>query len=216
MKNRYRNHFILYTMSVLVGLGTISWFLLMTGCSRNTGNRVQVMVELPAPNLVDFEKFATVLYKDLTLEAIPQGFDPLNEINTFFLQDLGRSMNKTIAHWEREKHGEMVPTKLLIISGNLKVDIKSRSKIEDVKAEGKLKKKKEFVTVQHWEMTLSLIMTDATTNKEIFKEDFKAKLANVDSTTPRFNFENLFFKVTGDFVKKITRTKKMQRRYIIL
>lgn len=211
MKHLNRNQWAVWMLCLVLGV-------FISGCARQLANRMEVMIELPAANIVDFSKYDTVLYKDITLESMPEGVNPLDEIHTFFLQDLGRTVDKKIEPWNKELHGETSPAKSLIISGHLKVDIKSRSKIEVVKEEGKSKAKgkKGFVTVQHWEMVLTVTFTDTTDNKDIFKQDFKAKLANVDAGTPKYNFENLFFKVTGEFVKKVTRTKKMQRRYIIL
>jgi hypothetical protein len=209
MKNLNRNQLAVWAFCLVLGF-------FMSGCSSQLGNRVDVMIELPAANIVDFSQYDTVLYKDITLESIPEGVKPLEEINTFFLQDLGRTVDKKIEPWDKEKHGTTMPVKCLLISGNLKIEIKSRSKIENIKEDGKNKGKKGFVTVQHWEMVLSIVFTDATSNKDIFKQDFKAKLANVESDSPKYNFENLFFKVTGEFLKRVTRTKKMQRRYILL
>jgi hypothetical protein len=192
--------------------------LLFSGCGSGIGNRLEVTLELPDPHSINFDKYEKILYKGVTLESVPKGYDPTPEIKSFFLEDLGRVIEKKVEQWDREKHGEMVPDGLLVISGNLKISVKSRSKIEDVKGEGKGKKKKgkkQFVTVQHWDMTMTLELKDASAGKAIFKEDFKAKLANADPETLKFNFENLFFKVTTRFVKKVTRTKKMQRRHLL-
>jgi hypothetical protein len=188
--------------------------LLTPGCGGAIGNRLEVTVELPDPHSVSFENYDNVLYKDLVLESIPKGYDPVDEINTFFIEDLSRIVDKKIVHWNREEHGEMVPKSLLIVTGSLKLDIKSRSKIKDIKEKGK--EKKAFVTVQHWEMILTVVMKDAAAGKEIFKDEFKAKLANAEAGNAKFNFENLFYKVTSRFVKKVTRTKKMQRRHLLI
>ena len=208
------NSSLIVLMCLILGLGFLA---LLPGCSsRSVGNRMEVMIEMPDPRSFNFDGYENIIYKDLTLEGMPEGYNPDNEIKTFFIDDMSRTIDKKIQHWDRKKHAEMVPKKLLLISGNLKIDVKSRSKIKDVKDQGKKKSKKAFVTVQHWEMTLSLILKDASTGKDVFKNKFKAKLANADPKAGKFNFEKLFFKVTNQFVRKVTRTRKMQRRHILL
>lgn len=199
---------------ILAALLVFSLVSLFAACGGGPRSGLEVVIELPDPGSLKFEKYDKILYKDLVIEGIPEGYDPASEIETFFLVDLGRVIEKKIEKWDGEKHGEMSPEGLLIISGKLKIAIKSRSKIEDVK-EGKKKSKKKFVTVQHWDMTMTLDMKDVADGKSVYNEDFKAKLANADAKTVKFNFENLFFKVTNRFTKKVTRTKKMQRRHLL-
>lgn len=209
MKNQNKIQWTVWAFSVIL-------IVFIAGCSSSLGNRVEVMIELPAAHIVDFSKYEAILYKDITLETIPTDVNPLDEIKIFFLQDLGRTIDKTITPWDKEKHETSTPQNTLIISGHLKIEVKTRSKIDNVKDESTGKGKKGFVTVQHWEMTLTIVFTDTTTQKEVFRQDFKSKLANVDAKTPKYNFEDLFYKVTNEFTKRVTRTKKMQRRYIIL
>ncbi|MCP5050039.1 MAG: hypothetical protein GY940_22930 [bacterium] len=185
-----------------------------SGCSRGVNNRLEVMIEMPDPGSLNFDNYKNIIYKDVALESIPKNFDPTGHLRAFFLEDLSRTLEKKIKHWNREEHSEMVPDGLALVTGKLKLDIKSRSKISEDKEEGKGKKK--FITVQHWTMTFSLDIKDASTGKEIFKDTFTAKLANADPASVKFNFENLFYKVTSRFVNKVTRTKKMQRRHLLI
>jgi hypothetical protein len=208
--NKYKSGWLAVTVLAVIGL-----MFLLPACGRGgSSSHTEVLIELPDPSSVDFSKYENILYKDITVEAMPKGYDPSNEIKTFFLEDLKRITEKDVELWNREKHGELIPKGLLYVSGKLKLEIKSRSKIQDVKEGGK--NKKEFVSVQHWEMIFTVNLKDASTGKEIFNEDYKAKLANADPKTVKFNFENLFFKVTSRFMNKITRTRKMQRRHLIL
>jgi hypothetical protein len=208
--NRYKYGWQLPALFVLLGI-----LILVPGCGRSGGSsHTEVLIELPDPSAVEFEKYDSIFYKDIAMEGMPKDFDPTKEIQTFFLEDLGRIIEKDVKHWNREKHGEMIPKGLLYVMGNLKMEIKSRSKIQEKKEDGKTKK--EFVTVQHWEMVFTVKLKEASTGKEIFNQEFKAKLANADPKTAAFNFENLFFKVTNRFVNRIKRTRKMQRRHLIL
>lgn len=211
MKQRKEDRSRLQILAALFVFGLVSLF---TACGGGPNSGLEVVIELPDPHSLNFEKYDTLLYKDLIVEGMPEGYDPKSEIQSFFLDDLNRVTGKKIETWNSENHGEKSSKGVLIISGKIKIAIKSRSKIEDVK-EGKKKNQKKFVTVQHWDMTMTLDFKDPSAGKSVFKEDFKAKLANADAKTPKFNFENLFFKVTNRFTKKVTRTKKMQRRHLL-
>jgi hypothetical protein len=187
---------------------------LTTGCGRGISNHLEVLIELPDPGSLNFDDYKTVLYKDLEVEGMPENFDPTSRLRNFFIADLSRSIDKKVQQWNESDHGELVPKGLAIISGKLKMEIKSRSKITDDKSEGKGKKK--FVTVEHWSMTLELKIKDESTGKEIYEDSFTAKLANAEPDSIEFNFENLFYKVTNRFIHRVTRTKKMQRRHLLI
>lgn len=190
--------------------------LFIVNCGGRVSNRSEVVLELPAPHSLNFDQYKLILYKDVSVEGIPKGYSPEKELKTFFIEDMGRITKLKVERWDRTKHGEMVPGGVIVVSGKLKLDIKSRSKIETVKKEGKKKSKKAFVTVQHWELILDVTFKDISTGKEIFNHNFNAKLANADAESVKFNFEKLFYKITSNLVKRITRTKKMQRRNLLL
>ena len=202
-----------YIFAVFILLGPV-------GC-RSLGNRVEVKISLKDPGVIDFEKYDKILYKDLTLEAMPKDYSPEEELKIFFLDELPKEIGRKIKHWTPGKEngkGEMPPGSLLI-TGTLKLDVKERSKIKEVKNnDGKKGKKKAFVTVQHWKMTLTAVLKNTTTGQELFKEDFTARVsdAEVGPDSSKFNFENLFFKIANRLVKKLTSTKKEQRRYLLL
>lgn len=202
-------------LTAVVGLAALLSLTVFTvNCGGGISNRLEVSLNLPDPGSVQFEKYETILFKGVDLEGIPKDFDPGPFLDSFFIDDISRTIEKQVVAWDRKKHGEMVPKKLLEISGRLKLEINSRSKISDVKENGKIKKK--FVTVQHWTMTLTVELKDASTGKMVYKDDYSAKLANAEADAVKFNFDNLFFKVSGRFLKRMTRTKRMQRRHLLL
>ena len=195
-------------------------FLMMSviSCSSAT-NRVEVRIEVNNPTAVDFEKYDKIFYKDVALEWTPRDFTPEEELKGFFLKELPRIIEKDIEPWEGQGPGAEtgMPPNSLLITGKLTLDIKERSKIKEVKDETG-KSKNVFAGIQHWDMTLTLEMKDSNSGSDIFKEEYKEKLSDVDSseTTTKFNFESLFFKQTNRFLMKIKKTKKMQRRYLLL
>jgi hypothetical protein len=189
---------------------------LLFNCGRGVGSRVEVKLEIPDPMTANLEKYDKIVYKDLTLNSMPKNYNPEPEIKRFFLDDFSKAIEKKVEPWDNEKHGEgKMPAGTLLMTGTLKMEVKERSKIED-KKDDKGKTKRTFVNVQHWSMNLSLEIKDAVNGKEIFKFTSDEKMADVDPTNVKFNFDTIFYKITNQMVLKLMRTKKMETRYLLI
>jgi len=215
MKNRKNTLRIVMALCVLT-------VVYLASCARGGVNRVEVRIEVQDPFAVDFDKYDKIVYKGLTIETNLKNYNPDNELKEFFLQDLPKALNKTVEPWDEEKskeQGEMSPgVKTVVLTGTLKLDVKERSKIEEVEdkaAEVPGKKKRAFVAVQHWDLKLTVILKDAADGAEVFNEEFNEKLANVDPENAKFNFEKVFFQITNRLVKKLTKSTRVQRRYLL-
>jgi hypothetical protein len=208
----------LRTVSVYVCVWALMLF--MVSCAGGSSNRVEVRIEVQDPHAVDFDKYDKIIYKDLTVESDIKNYNPNKEIEYFFLADLSKVLEKDVEHWDGEKHGDLSSrTNTLVISGTLKIEIKERSKIQEVTEasdEGSGKKKRAFVTIQHWDVKLTITLKDAAEGIELFNEEFDEKLADADPKSPKFNFEKIFYKITNRLASKLTKSKRMQRRYILL
>lgn len=190
--------------------------LFVGGCSKTRSNRVEVRVEIPEFSAIPFEKFDKVLYKDIIVEPPIKNYNPVDTLHTFFLNDLGKAINKNIEPWSDEKYGNgKLATNSLIIEGTIKMDIKERSKIEEGKDE-KGSKKRSFINIQHWLLNMSITIKNGTDNNTLFKESFEEKMAEADPNSPKFNFDNMFFNVSNQLVLKLIRAKRTERRYLIL
>jgi hypothetical protein len=204
---------------VSAGLMTAVFFMMaLVSCSSAT-NRVEVRIEVNNPTAVDFDKYDNIFYKDVALEWTPKDFSPREEVTDFFLKELPKIIEKDIKPLGAENSGAEadMPANSLLITGKLSLDIKERSKIKEVKDETG-NTKNVFAAIQHWDMVLFIEFKESRSGKTIFKEEYREKLSDVDTsdTTTQFNFESLFFKQTNRFLMKIKRTKKMQRRYLLL
>lgn len=210
----------LLVVMVLMVLGLLAG---VTGCKSGM-NRTEVVIEINNPSAVEFNKYDKVYYQDLSLESMPGGFNPEKELRIFFLEELSSIIEKKIERWDKG-NSEPMPARSVLITGKLKLDVKERSRIQDVDngEEGALKgrdgsggkKKRVFVSVQHWDMTFSLVIRDVDAGKEVFKDEYTAKLTNAVPDSTKYNFEDLFFKVSNRLVNKLVKTRKMQRRYLL-
>lgn len=203
----------------LIAVAVVFAMLLGTACSSSKGykGRSIVRIDVIAPNAVKFDKFANVIYKDLSLDIRIENFDPKDAVTSFFMDEFARTTKSKIEAFDSAKHAKLAPGQLLI-SGSLRLSVKERSKIEDVKKEKGKGKSRKFVKVQHWDLKMEIILTEGTEDgagKEIFKKEFKEKIADADPESARFNFENLFFKITNRFTARATTIKRTQRRYLL-
>ncbi len=203
---------------VSVGFILVFFYLFSAASCTRGANRIEVRIEVENPHAIDFEKYDKILYQDLTLEWPAEDFSPEEQLKSFFLEELAKNIDKNIEPWDGNSSDPEagIPAGALLITGKLTLEIKERSKIKEKKDKtGKVKN--VFVGIQHWNMTMALVMKDADTGKDIFKQDFTEKLSDVDSseTTTKFNFEKIFFKMTNRLIMKVQKTKRMQRRYLL-
>lgn len=203
---------------VSVGFMLVFFYLFSTVSCTRGADRIEVRIEVENPHAIDFEKYDKILYQDLSLEWPAKDFSPEKQLKSFFLEELAKNIDRNIEPWDGNSFNPEggIPAGALLITGKLTLEIKERSKIKEQKDEtGKIKN--VFVGIQHWSMTMALVMKDADTGKDIFKQDFIEKLSDVDSseTTTKFNFEKIFFKMTNRLIMKVKKTKRLQRRYLL-
>lgn len=197
--------------------------LSLIACSK-AKDHVAVRIPVNNPGAIDFKAKDKIFFLDLSLQNLPEKLDPKPLMHTFFLDELPKEIGKDIEVLEleedggksRENLGELlkVHQKSLLITGNLKVDIKKRSIIRKVKTEGK--KIKQFVPVQLWEMVLTMTITDSDSGEKIFEEEFKSQLKEADPDKQAFNFKSLFNTLCERFIKKIKKTKRFEERFLLL
>lgn len=200
------------------GFILVFFYLFFTASCTRGADRIEVQIEVENPYAIDFEKYDKVLYQDLTLDWPAKDFNPQKELRSFFLDELPKNIDKNIEPWPGSTADAEtpMPANALLITGKLSLEIKERSKIKEQKDEtGKVKN--VFVGIQHWSMTMTVVMKDTSTGKDIFNQDFTEKLSDVNSseTTTKFNFEQIFFKMTNRLIMRVKKTKRLQRRYLL-
>ena len=203
--------------------------LMLTSCSSNVE---EVKLEVSEKKIIDFDKYDKIIYADLLLKATPEGFNPSEELFEFFINDLSKVLEKKVQHFDVstiadinsvidenirlrkiEERLKGVPNSLLI-TGILTFDIKTRTKIKDVKNDSG-KKEKTFVKVQHWGLTMKILIIDLNTEQELFNKNYSEKTANADVLNPKYNFDDLFFKISNNFTRDLVNKKSTQRRYLL-
>ncbi len=219
MKSKHMRIRIPALAAVVVACLVLS--LTFVGCSNKF---MEVRIEVPGYKGIDFAKYDRLLYADLIVESTPKGYNPETEVREFFLKDLPGILSKDIEAVDAKgktadekiewaKQNQKDPGGTLLITGKLVFDVKTRSKVEEVKEHGK--RVKRFVKLQNWGLVLEVVMTELETGKKIFEKEFKEKMAGADVKNPKYNFEALFFKQNSRLQKELTSAKRTQRRYLL-
>lgn len=218
-----------HILSIIIITILMMAVLLLTSCSSNVE---EVKLEVSEKNIIDFDKYDKIIYADLFIEAAPEGYNPGEELYKFFVDDLSKVLGKKIEHFDVPSIADIntvtdenlrlqkivdrlkgIPNSLLI-TGKLTFDIKTRTKIEEVKGDAG-KKEKTFVKVQHWGITMKIQIITLFTNREIFNKSYSEKTSNADVLNPKYNFDDLFFKINNNFTRDLINKKSTQRRYLL-
>lgn len=218
-----------HILSIIITTILVMTVLMLTSCSSNVE---EVKLEVSEKKIIDFDKYDKIIYADLLLKATPEGFNPSEELFEFFINDLSKVLEKKVQHFDVstiadinsvidenirlrkiEERLKGVPNSLLI-TGILTFDIKTRTKIKDVKNDSG-KKEKTFVKVQHWGLTMKILIIDLNTEQELFNKNYSEKTANADVLNPKYNFDDLFFKISNNFTRDLVNKKSTQRRYLL-
>lgn len=204
--------------------------LTLASCSTNFS---EVKLEINETKALDFNKYDKIVYADLILESTPEDFNPAKELNDFFVGDLSKVLGKKVesfngadidkdtptgtddsARLEKIKERLKESANSLLITGKLTFDIKTRTKVDEVKGESG-KKEKTFIKVQHWGLSMKVQLIEVDTGKELFNRSYSEKTASADVTNPKYNFDDLFFKINNNFTRDLTSKKSTQRRYLL-
>ena len=217
-------------LSSIVTAVIVMTSLTPTACSPNF---TEVKLEINEMKAIDYNKYDKIVYAALILESTPEDFNPAKELNDFFVGDLSKVLGKKIeplnvadidkeikADTEDNARLEKIKDRLkespnsLLITGKLTFDIKTRTKVDEVKGESG-KKEKTFVKVQHWGLTMKVRFIEMETGKELFNKSYSEKTAGADVHNPKYNFDDLFFKLNNNFTRDLTSKKSTQRRYLL-
>ncbi len=217
-------------LSSIITAVIVMTLLTLTSCSTNFS---EVKLEISETKAIDFNKYDKIVYADLILESTPQDFNPAKELNDFFVGDLSKVLGKKVesliiadidkdtptgtedtARLEKLKERLKESPNSLLITGKLTFDIKTRTKVDEVKGESG-KKEKTFVKVQHWGLTMKIRIIDVDTGQELFNKSYSEKTASADVNNPKYNFDDLFFKINNNFTRDLTSKKSTQRRYLL-
>lgn len=218
------------TGQILSSILIIMVSLTLSSCSTSF---TEVKLEINEMKAIDFSKYDKIVYADLILESPPEGFNPSKELSDFFIDDLSKVLGKKVepvntadidkdikANSEENTRLEKIKEQLketpnsLLITGKLTFDIKTRTKVDEVKGETG-KKEKTFVKVQHWGLALKVQLIEVETGKELFNRNYSEKTASADVTNPKYNFDDLFFKINNNFTRDLTSKKSTQRRFLL-
>lgn len=192
-------------------------------CSQQ--NHVEIQIPVKLKNVVDYEGYEKIYVGDFKIDSSLESFNPETELYQFFTEDFSQSINKKIETLTREEDSDTPPQNLierlknfpnsLFITGELKINIKTRSIVKNVKSSAG-SKNKAFVKVHLWEMILKIIMIESNSGKITSQNTFEEKLRDADPDKVDYSFKLMFDNITDRFIRKTTRKITSQKRYLII
>ena len=198
-------------------LSILTLILLVTASCSSSSNHVVVRIPVQLQSQVNFEKPGKIFYQALTLENLPGKYDPRPLLDEFFIDEFAKIIDKKVEPLEKEKNQERLNKHpdAMLISGKIVLDIKDRSIIKKIKDKSG-KKGKGFVSIQHWEMNMEILLTLPSTNKTLHKKTYTGNIKEAEPGKIDFNFKSLFNDLTDSFIKEVTKKKKFEERILLL
>ncbi len=183
--------------------------VLSGSCSTRRVDLVRIPVV--SKSAIDFVRFKKVVYAPIKVKKFPSEFKPESSINYFFLKEMPKVIDKPVGEYDssNEINEGLNEGDLLLVGGELSLNIKKRSVIREKK------KKRVFVEVENWELSLEIFFKDVATGKEMFKKTLKGSLIGADGEKPDYNFEFIFRKVTEKFIRVFMGLGKLETRYLL-
>jgi len=194
---------------IILAVCFLTIVIFVENCSTQKVHLVRIPVV--SKSAIDFVKFKKVVYDPIKVIEFQPEFKPEFSINYFFLEEMPKVIDKPIKKFDPANNMSegLKAGDVLLVGGKLSLKIKELSVISEKK------KKRVFVKVENWELSLEISFKDLATGKEIFKKTLKGSLSGVDGKKPDYNFEFVFRKVTEKFVRIFMGLEKLERRYLL-
>jgi len=201
----------------------ILFIIFSISCSHK--ENIRVNISMGDVNIVDLDKYIKIFYNDFEIKLPKNSFNSKKYVKNFFLNDFSKAVEKKVEYFDTDtdffKDSKTFLENLkknsntLLITGKIKVEIKSRSMIKKIKVKSG-KRKKTFTQIQDWKMTSDIVLIDSDTGKKFYEKNFIENIKGTETSDTKFNFETLFFKTTNKLLKSILNKTKIEDRYLLV
>jgi len=198
-------------------------FFVSISCSKQ--NHVEIRIPIKLKSVIDYKSYDKIFVGDFKIESSLKSFNPETELYLFFTKEFSQSIKRKIEKMSSQNINGETPQSLkerlknlpnsLFITGELKINIKTRSIVKNVKNKSGAKNK-AFVKVQLWDMILTITMTDSNSGEIASQNTFNEKLKDADPSREKYSFKLMFDNMTDRFIKKSTRRIRPQKRFLLL
>jgi hypothetical protein len=219
-------------LALLLLAAALAW-----SCSDSYG---PVTIPFRASKVADFAAFADVYFVDFISDVGEAGIDAQAEVRRTFREEVPFAIDRKVvllepAHWDTIR-GILLRYRLdvdidyensvffrnvfrahprsLFFTGKLKLDVKKMGVIKETRDE-KGNRKNAYETVQMWEMTARVFLIDGDAGRVLLQETYSEKLEPAPGTTPQFNFNSLFARLTAKLTSALQPRKVLQERFLI-
>jgi hypothetical protein len=193
-------------------------------------------LELPEKDTVGLDRFEQVYFLDFLQNLSDKNYDPQPQIQRFFIYDFAAAIGRkivplTLPDWDRMRNGNSpagfsfndniffqkllaAHPKSLILTGQLGVDMKATSIIQEVR-DDRGKKKNAFVTQKLWNADAKIVLIESDTGKTILEKSHSEKTTLENVFVLRYQFGQLLDRLGDKLMPELQRKKRFQERYIL-
>ena len=137
----------------------ILFIIFSISCSHK--ENIRVNISMGDINIVDLDKYIKILYNDFEIKLPKNSFNSKKYVKDFFLNDFSKAVEKKVEYFDTDtdffKDSKFFLenlknfSKTLLITGKIKIEIKSRSMIKKIKVKsGKRKKALSRFKIGKW------------------------------------------------------------------
>lgn len=188
----------------------------------------------------DFAAFQNVYFIDFVSDVSEAGVDAQAEIRRTFSEEVPFAIDRKVVllepeHWASirgilQRYGLSADieyanslffrnvfqahARSLFFTGRIRVNVKKMGVVKETRDE-KGDRRNAYETVQVWEMEARVFLIDGDAARIIMQETFSEKLEPGPGTTPQFNFNALFARLTAKLISALQPRKVLQERFLI-
>ena len=205
-------------------------------CAACSDSYTRLQLELPEKDTVGLDRFEQVYFLDFLQNLSDKNYYPQPQIRRFFIYDFAAAIGRkivplTLPDWDRMRNGNSpagfsfndniffqkllaAHPKSLILTGQLGVDMKATSIIQEVR-DDRGKKKNAFVTQKLWNADAKIVLIESDTGKTILEKSHSEKTTLENVFVLRYQFGQLLDRLGDKLMPELQRKKRFQERYIL-
>lgn len=214
----------------------LPWLGVIVFSAACNNSYVSVQVEMPQKDSIGLDRFEQVYFLDFAQHLSEKNYDPQEQIRRYFIYDFSATIGRkivtlTLPDWDRIRMagspaGFSFPDavffkkllaaypKALFLTGQLDVDMKTTSIIQEV-PDDRGKKKNAFVSKQLWNADAKVVLIESDSGRIIVEKSHMEKTTIENLFALRYQLGLLLDRLGDKLLPDLQKRKRFQERYIL-
>lgn len=214
----------------------LPWLGVIVFSAACNNSYVPVQVEMPQKDSIGLDRFEQVYFLDFAQHLSEKNYDPQEQIRRYFIYDFSATIGRkivtlTLPDWDRIRMagspaGFSFPDavffkkllaaypKALFLTGQLDVDMKTTSIIQEV-PDDRGKKKNAFVSKQLWNADAKVVLIESDSGRIIVEKSHTEKTTIENLFALRYQLGLLLDRLGDKLLPDLQKRKRFQERYIL-